>query len=106
MSANYTKKKTVPKDEQYEKVIFESNHFIISEEIVEGRKTPILHIYSTEGFALGEIKWYGQLKKFCFYPKSETIWDEKCLLPIVVFLEKYNKEWKQKQTSKSTNKKL
>lgn len=85
----------------YNKVIFESKYFLVSEEIVEGRKTPILHIHSNEGYYLGDIKWYGAWRKFCFYPVSDTIWDDKCLLELLNFLEQYNKEWRNKNVKNS-----
>ena len=85
----------------YNKVIFESKYFLVSEEIVEGRKTPILHIHSNEGYYLGDIKWYGAWRKFCFYPVSDTIWDDKCLSELLNFLEQYNKEWRNKNVKNS-----
>jgi len=85
----------------YNRVIFESKYFLVSEEIVEGRKTPILHIHSNEGYYLGDIKWYGAWRKFCFYPVSDTIWDDKCLLELLNFLEQYNKEWRNKNVKNS-----
>ena len=81
----------------YNKVIFECNYFMISEEVVVGRKTPILHIHSNEGYYLGDIKWYGAWRKFCFYPTQDTVWDEKCLAELLNFLEQYNREWRNKK---------
>ena len=85
----------------YNRVIFECNYFMISEEIVEGRKTPILHIHSNEGYYLGDIKWYGAWRKFCFYPNQDTVWDNKCLSELLNFLEQYNKEWRNKDAKNS-----
>ena len=85
----------------YNRVIFECDYFMISEEVVEGRKTSILHIHSNQGHYLGDIKWYGAWRKFCFYPIQETIWDNKCLSELLNFLEQYNKEWRNKDVKNS-----
>lgn len=87
-------------DNLYEKVIYESNYFKISELYYKNRKTPVLTIYSKEGYNLGEIRWYGAWRKFCFYPNEDTIWDNKCLEEIVSFLNKYNKDWRNKSEGK------
>lgn len=77
-----------------EKVIHTSDYFIISEKRIEGRKTPILNIIGACGEDLGQIKWYGAWRKFCFYPGNDTIWDNKCLENLLNFINEYNSEWR------------
>ena len=43
---------------------------------------------------LGTIKWYNHWRKYCFYPESNIIWDNKCLMELVKFLDKINYEYK------------
>lgn len=64
------------------------------------RKTPIYHIRPVRDdfVILGEIKWYGPFRKFTFYPEDGTVFDDKCLLEIVDFLNTINKEWKDNDT--------
>ena len=74
-----------------------NDYFSILEEKLEGRKTPILHICSKlSGNEIGEIKWYGAWRKFCFFPNKDTIWDDKCLTSLNEFLIQYNKDWRNR----------
>lgn len=77
-----------------EKVIYNGQYFIIYEKRIEGRKTPILKILGAYSEDLGEIKWYGAWRKFCFYPSTDTIWDNKCLEELLKFINEYNSEWR------------
>lgn len=44
------------------------------------RKTPIVVIWSKSSNALlGEIKWYGPWRQFCFYPEEATIFNIGCM---------------------------
>jgi hypothetical protein len=50
------------------------------EKVVQGRKTPIIQIYSkNHGDLLGEIKWFGRWRQYTFFPCSDTIWNVDCL---------------------------
>lgn len=75
--------------------IYEGTFLLIYKKEVEGRKTPILEIINWDDINLGEIKWYPAWRKFCFYPNKDTVWDNKCLVELINFLNKYNKEWKE-----------
>ena len=90
----------VKQPQEYDKVIYEGEYFKISEHIVQNRKTPILNIFSNYGYCLGEIKWYGPWRKFCFYPEKQTIWDNKCLNELQTFLSLYQTSYKQKTKGK------
>lgn len=76
-------------------LIFEGDYFKLYEEYLDNRKTPIIHIENLQNIPLGEIKWYGAWRKFCFYSISDTIWDNKCLEQLLNFINKYNKDWKK-----------
>lgn len=68
-----------------------NDYFSIIEERVNGRKTPIYHICSKRSKdEIGQIKWYGAWRKYCFFPNADTIWDNKCLNNINSFLEEIN----------------
>ena len=68
-----------------------NDYFSIIEERVNGRKTPIYHICSKRSKdEIGQIKWYGAWRKYCFFPNGETIWDNKCLEKIIDFLQELN----------------
>lgn len=76
-------------------IVEQNDYFRVIKEILEGRKTPIYNIETLDGLFLGEIKWYGAWRKFCFFPDLETIWDNKCLSLVVDFLDEVNKEWRE-----------
>lgn len=71
----------------------------IYEEYKENRKTPIYYLYNQldERIELGEIKWNGKWRKYCFYPYDETLYDTQCLMDIALFMDKLNKEKRNKK---------
>ncbi len=44
-------------------------------------------VNSTSMVDLGQIKWHGPWRRYCFYPYAPTIWAQNCLLEIVAFIE-------------------
>ena len=36
-------------------------------------------IATRRGDCIGTIEWYGEWNKWCFFPATETVWDEGCL---------------------------
>lgn len=47
---------------------------------VEGRKTPIMFVYSvSSGVKLAEIKWHPAWRQFAFFPEPHTIWNPDCM---------------------------
>ena len=47
-------------------------------------------------YELGIIKWYGPWREYCFFPITNTIFSDECLLAIVEFLESLEKERRQR----------
>ena len=79
-------------------LIFMGDYFKLYEEYLDNRKTPIYHIESMlSKDEIGQIKWYGAWRKFCFYPNGDTIWDNKCLEQIIAFLNQVNTKKKNKE---------
>lgn len=37
--------------------------------------------------AIGEIKWYGAWRKYCFFPYAKTVFDAKCMKGITEFID-------------------
>ena len=75
-------------------IIYTGEYFNIEEQTYENRKTCILVIYTKDNFELGQIKWYGAWRKYCFYPNSNTIWDNKCLIEVLDFIKEYTDYYK------------
>ncbi len=44
----------------------------------------------TLGSSLGEVKWYGSWRQYCFFPESDTVWNATCLKDIQAFLDEQN----------------
>jgi len=50
-------------------------------------KTEIYMVVSkTSNFSLGEIKWYGAWRQYCFFPKDETLFNNQCMRDICNFI--------------------
>ena len=46
----------------------------------QGRKTPIVRVQSrSSGCLLGEIRWYGAWRQFCFYPAFGVLFNVGCM---------------------------
>lgn len=60
----------------------------------DSRKTLIRDVFSGDTL-LGEIRWYGPWRRYCFYPHGQTIFDRNCLLEIVEMLDLAMKERKE-----------
>lgn len=71
----------------------------------KGRKTRLFAIRRDDntGFGdfLGGIKFSGRWRQYIFEPEKNTIWSKSCLLGIIEFLDKINKEerakWRKKK---------
>lgn len=51
------------------------------------RKTNIYEVLTEDNTKLGEIRWFGRWRKYCFYPWTQTIYEETCMRDIAQFIE-------------------
>ena len=63
--------------------------------IIPGGKTNAYEVWSKGaedelGDLLGEIRWFGRWRKYSFFPKGDTIYEEVCLQEITDFLKAAN----------------
>lgn len=74
--------------------MLESEFIYVEKVELPKRKTPIYKLFSmsNQDIKLGEIKWFGAWRQYCFYPEGNTIFDRKCLTYINNFLEEINKK--------------
>lgn len=42
------------------------------------------------GEYIGMVKWYGRWRGYAFFPKQETIYEQRCLRDIAEFIEQQN----------------
>lgn len=51
-------------------------------------KTKIFLVNSTEdGSFLGEIRWFGRWRKYCFFPADSAVFEQVCMRDISDFIE-------------------
>lgn len=48
----------------------------------ESGKTEIVEVLNLSMEKLGQIKWYGAWRRYCFYPDESTLFDSSCLAEI------------------------
>jgi hypothetical protein len=68
------------------------------------RKTNIYEVLEKGGGLtshLGEIRWFGRWRKYCFFPVDGTLYEERCLRDISQFIEE---ETKARRTKKKAAK--
>jgi hypothetical protein len=65
-----------------------TTEFLDFRQIGDTGKTKIWRITTkgNEHSWLGEIRWFGAWRKYCFYPDGGTIFDNKCMLEIINFI--------------------
>jgi hypothetical protein len=51
------------------------------------RKTNVYDVLTKDNIKLGEIRWFGRWRKYCFYPWNETLYEETCMREISQFIE-------------------
>jgi len=59
-------------------------------EIPAGQKTPRFSVVTTGPIVLGQVRFYPQWRKFCFFPEELTLFDEACLKDIAEFCHNQN----------------
>jgi hypothetical protein len=62
------------------KIIKETAYLDFADLEAKGRKTKhIAVINKHHQEIIGEIKWFGKWRQYCFYPYDETVWNIGCL---------------------------
>lgn len=71
----------------------------------ESRKTVVsLVVSKSQGIVLGQIRWFGRWRQYCFYPNSDTIWNKGCLDAINAKIEQLQQFWKDDQKKRRQTK--
>ena len=67
-------------------------------------KTYIWHVFATEGGErLGQIKWFGRWRKYCFFALDHTVFEQDCLRDLADFIEARTKEHRKRKREAKTN---
>lgn len=63
----------------------------------EGQKTQRFNLVAKESrIVLGEIKWFGRWRKYCFFPAPDMVFEQDCLRDVSLFMEQRTLEYKRK----------
>lgn len=82
---------------------YDFEYFIVKSYFLTARVTPIYTLYNkNNGDHLGNVKWNGRWRQYCFYPCGETIWSGGCLDDIRSLIGSLMRE----RTVKNENKKV
>ena len=57
-------------------------------------KTRLYEVRNKYNSILGSIRWFGSWRKYTFFAKPETVYDERCLMEVAEFLTERSKEHK------------
>ena len=59
------------------------------------KKTDTFTVIANDGGVdLGEVKFYGAWRKFCFFPNHDTVFEQDCLRDIAIFCEQQTAAWR------------
>jgi hypothetical protein len=64
------------------------------------RKTNIYDVLTKDNVKLGEIRWFGRWRKYCFFPWTDTLYEETCLRDISQFIEEETKSQRESAAAK------
>lgn len=74
----------------------EFKYIKIIEEDYSGKTRKFTMVSKEGGSVLGEIKWYGPWRKYCFYTTNDmAVFEQVCLLDICNFMDKLMEERKK-----------
>ena len=63
-------------------------------EIPKGQTTERWSVLNQSGGHLGEVKFSGAWRKYCFFPHGSTQFDNTCLLEIADFIGHHTAKWR------------
>lgn len=58
--------------------------------IPDGLKTRRYRVQGANGFSIGQVRFNGAWRKFCFFPDADTVFDSNCLNEIAGFCQQQN----------------
>lgn len=78
------------------KTVYNKQYFDVTETVIKGQKTSIYNIINNKFEMIGKIKWQGSFRKYAFFPETNTVWDNKCLLEVIDVLDDINKKYRER----------
>jgi len=80
----------------------ETEHLGFSEVGFTGKTYIISVINIHDGVCVGQIKWFGRWRKYCFFPNKDTVFDSKCLSDISGFMDRLMQDHKEQTKKRAT----
>jgi hypothetical protein len=72
--------------------------YIIIKLVSIGDRTNKYQVVSkNNNILLGDIKWYGPWRKYCFFPSNDTIFETQCLSDIIHSLNRIQIDYKERK---------
>jgi len=76
-------------------IIKETAYLDFADAEVKDRKTKIIAVINKHHQEIiGEIRWFGKWRQYCFYPYNETVWNKTCLDDVQEVIKKLMDERK------------
>lgn len=63
--------------------------------VLDGQKTRRYRVQGQSGFSLGQLRFYGAWRKYCFFPDENTVFDSACLDEIADLCRAKTAEWRE-----------
>jgi len=65
-------------------VIIKETQYLVFEELPTKTKTKYITVTNKRSQdIIGEIKWYGSWRQYCFFPEFDTVWNNGCLTDVL-----------------------
>lgn len=61
------------------KVIKETQYLSFVEAPTKGKTKVIAIVNRHHEEIIGEIRWFGRWRQYCFFPRGETVWNTTCM---------------------------
>jgi hypothetical protein len=65
----------------------------------KGGKTTRWRVMSNHGDQLGTVAWFGRWRQYTFDPVPQSTFNRECLLDIAAYLERVNKEHRERRSA-------
>lgn len=61
----------------------------------DGRKTQVWAVLTQDGRqVLGHVQWFSRWRKYAYFPKDETVYEQDCMREISAFIEDRTRKYK------------
>lgn len=67
-------------------------HLYFAETPNEGKKTRTYVVYGYKDSYLGDIRWHGAWRQYCFFPLDDCVWSHDCLTELGIFIKQLMEE--------------